>query len=444
MGEDKKIDTKPTKAATKIVVIVRELDIHITKRKKRAKRSMSDKKILRKSDKWQMSGSVGISSSKSESNRLLLINALASKKMTLNNLSTARDTQTMTQLLQDQPQNWDVKDAGTTMRFLTAYLALNGKNDVITGTDRMQQRPIGPLVNCLRLIGAEIEYLNNDGYPPLKINALKNQLKNEIDIPGNISSQYISALLMIAPVLPNGLTINLTTEIFSRPYIEMTLKLMQKYGVNHKWNGRSISITSQKYEAKIDEYTVESDWSGASYWYSFVALGDGELFLPNLRKDSTQGDQAIVEIMRNLGVKSTFETAGVRLSKLDSIKKDIDLDFKECPDLAQTVMVVAAVKGTTLNMTGLESLKIKETDRVAALKNELAKLGATLSENSNTWKLTPTDKLPTSVEIATYEDHRMALAFAPLCCVMDVTIEEPDVVKKSYPEFWDEVDLIMR
>jgi 3-phosphoshikimate 1-carboxyvinyltransferase len=404
---------------------------------------MSDKKILRKSDKWQMSGSVGISSSKSESNRLLLINALARKKMELKNLSTARDTQTMMGLLSGKNLLWDVKDAGTTMRFLTAFLALKGQNDVITGTKRMQQRPIGPLVNCLRLIGAEIEYLNTDGYPPLKINALKNQRVNQIDIPGNISSQYISALLMIAPVLPKGLTINLTTEIFSRPYIEMTLKLMEKYGVEHSWEGQSITIRHQLYIAQSGAYVVESDWSGASYWYSFLALGEGQLFLPNLRMDSTQGDRAIVEIMSKLGVNTQYESEGVRLTKRNDHKAEIELDFKECPDLAQTVMVVAAVKGTKLIMTGLESLKIKETDRVAALTNELAKIGASLSEAGSTWTLTPASALPNSVEIATYEDHRMAMAFAPLCCVMDVTIEEPDVVKKSYPEFWVEVKRVM-
>ena len=403
---------------------------------------MIDKIILRKQDKWQMSGSVGISSSKSESNRLLLIDALASKKMALSNLSTARDTQTMSRLLEEKALIWDVLDAGTTMRFCTAYLALKGQGETITGTDRMQQRPIGPLVNCLRSLGAKIDYLNNDGYPPLRINGIKEQLSDRIEIPGNISSQYISALLMIAPMLPNGLTIHLTTEIFSRPYIEMTLKLMEKYAVKHEWDGQTISIKPQSYEAHENEYAVESDWSGASYWYSFVALGEGELFLPNLRKDSTQGDQAIGDIMSKLGVKSTFEASGVRLSKTSDYQKEIDLNFKECPDLAQTVMVVAAAKGVKLNMIGLESLKIKETDRVAALTNELAKIGATLSENGSNWTLSPSKDLPTSVEIKTYEDHRMAMAFAPLCCVMDVTIEEPDVVKKSYPEFWEEVEKV--
>jgi 3-phosphoshikimate 1-carboxyvinyltransferase len=303
----------------------------------------------------------------------------------------------------------------------------------------MQQRPIGPLVNCLRLLGAEVDYLKKDGYPPLRINALKKQLVNHIDIPGNISSQYISALLMIAPSLPQGLTINLTTEVFSRPYIEMTLKLMAKYGVKHEWKGSSISILPQEYVAQTENYTVESDWSGASYWYSFVALGEGELFLPNLRADSTQGDQAIATIMDKMGVKSSFEQEGVRLTKHNSVQTALHLDFKECPDLAQTVLVVAAVKGIHLEMTGLESLKIKETDREQAMMNELAKIGASLTESKGVWTLTPSDQLPDAVEIETYEDHRMAMAFAPLSERMDVTINDPDVVKKSYPEFWDEV-----
>lgn len=398
-----------------------------------------DKIVLRKSDGRPNGARVRLSASKSESNRLLLIDALAEKKMALENLSTARDTQTMQALLTNKPKEWDVKDAGTTMRFLTAFLALKGHGDVITGTERMQQRPIGPLVEALRHIGATISYVNKEGYPPLRIEKLVEQKHAEITIPGNISSQYISALLMIAPVLPNGLTIHLSTEVFSRPYIEMTLKLMQKYGVSHVWEGNEIRIAPQTYRAKEDSYTVESDWSGASYWYAFVALGKGGLFLPNLHQDSTQGDQAIVDIMAKMGVQTHYENGGVRLEKGGTIEGMIKWDFRNCPDLAQTVLVVAAAKGIRIEMTGLESLKIKETDRVQAMMNELAKLGAILTENGSTWTLVPSKELPDSVEIDTYDDHRMAMAFAPLSCLLDVTIHEPDVVKKSYPEFWEEV-----
>jgi len=402
-----------------------------------------DKIVLKKSDGRPNGTSVRLSASKSESNRLLLIDALAERKMSLENLSTARDTQTMRALLATQPKEWDVKDAGTTMRFLTAYLALKGNGDIITGTERMQQRPIGPLVEALRHIGASIAYVNKEGYPPLRVEKLVEQKQAEITIPGNISSQYISALLMIAPVLPNGLTIQLSTEVFSRPYIEMTLKLMQKYGVRHAWEGNEIRIAPQPYLAKADSYTVESDWSGASYWYAFTALGKGGLFLPNLHQDSTQGDQAIVDIMAKMGVKTTYENGGVRLDKGRTIEKVIKWDFRNCPDLAQTVLVVAAAKGIRLEMTGLESLKIKETDRVQAMMNELAKLGAILSENGSSWTLVPSKELPDSVEIDTYDDHRMAMAFAPLSCLMNVTIHEPDVVKKSYPEFWEEVGILI-
>jgi 3-phosphoshikimate 1-carboxyvinyltransferase len=401
-----------------------------------------DKIVLKKTDGRPNGHRVRLSASKSESNRLLLIDALAEKKMRLENLSTARDTQTMQALLATQPNEWDVKDAGTTMRFLTAYLALKGSGDIITGTERMQQRPIGPLVDALRHIGASISYVKNDGYPPLHIERLVTQKQTVITIPGNISSQYISALLMIAPVLPQGLTIHLSTEVFSRPYISMTLKLMAKYGVTYCWAGNTISIAPQRYVASSSTYTVESDWSGASYWYAFMALGEGSLFLPNLHQDSTQGDQAIAAIMEKMGVRTTYEKEGVTLINTGISEEVISWDFRDCPDLAQTVLVVAAAKGIRMEMTGLESLKIKETDRVQAMMNELAKLGAQLSENGNTWTLAPSSKLPAHVEIATYDDHRMAMAFAPLCCLMDVTIHEPDVVKKSYPEFWEEVDLM--
>ena len=404
---------------------------------------MSTEKIfLPKRQPTRFNQSVLISASKSESNRLLLINALAEKKLKLENLSAARDTQTMNAILESNPDIWDVKDAGTTMRFLTAYLALHGVETTITGTDRMKQRPIGPLANSLKNIGASISYKENDGYPPMTISALMSQRAEKIEIPGNISSQYISALLMIAPCLPKGLVITLTTEIFSRPYIEMTLKLMSLFGVDHQWEGQTITIVPQTYQASVQEYTVESDWSGASYWYGFLGLNSegGELFLPNLREASTQGDQAIAEIVSKMGVQSHFEEKGVRLIQTAIKDQRIELDFRKCPDLAQTVMVIAAAKGITLVMTGLESLKIKETDRVRAMMNELAKIGAELVEDGSVWTLKPSTNLPDQLEVETYDDHRMAMAFAPLSCLMDVSILDPSVVNKSYPNFWEEVE----
>lgn len=394
----------------------------------------------------KLSGEVRVSPSKSESNRALLIKAFAPGKVTLKNLSDAQDTRTMNVLLQKNRRLWDVIDAGTTMRFLTAYLAIGDKERTITGSDRMKKRPIGPLVDALNEIGANIEYLEKKGYPPLKINPFAKQASNKISIPGNISSQYISALLMIAPVLPKGLQITLTSEVYSKPYIDMTIDMMEAFGAKVKWTGDTIHIKHSDY-AKISkydckEYVIEGDWSGASYWYSFVALSTDEtsvLNIPRLRTYSSQGDKRIAEIMYDLGVMTEFENGRVRLSKKDTEIKPMRIDMRDCPDLAQTVMVVAAVKQVMVEFTGLESLKIKETDRIAAMKTELNKIGADLIEEKGLWKLVPTLILPPSVEIDTYEDHRMALAFAPLCQRMDIVIKEPSVVRKSYPGFWDEV-----
>lgn len=369
----------------------------------------------------------------------MIIDALAGGGGTLHNLSNARDTRTMRFLLKSQSDVLDVKDAGTTMRFLTAYLAIEGSGQTLTGTDRMKQRPIGPLVDALRSIGASIEYLENDGYPPIKVHKIEDQKDDEISIPGNISSQYVSALLMIAPCLPKGLTIHLTTEVYSKPYIQMTLDLMKEFGAHFRWENQMISVPSQPYEPT--NHTIEGDWSGASYWYSFVAIArkKGYLNLPGIRTYSSQGDQAISDIMYQMGVASNYEYGKVKLLKRDEKRYSISLDFKDCPDLAQTVMVAAAATGITLDMTGLESLKIKETDRVEAMKKELSKIGAMLLESTHKWVLKPSEELPTHVEIDTYEDHRMAMAFAPLCMAMDVTIKDPEVVDKSYPGFWDEI-----
>ena len=369
-----------------------------------------------------------------------MINALAGGDSgNILNLSQARDTKTMLELLSTKPAVYDVKDAGTTMRFLTAFLAIHGEGETITGTERMKKRPIGPLVDALRQIGAQIEYLEEEGFPPLKIRKVESQQTNHISIPGNISSQYISALLMIAPCLTQGLTIELTTEIYSRPYIQMTLDLMEAFGVSSKWVGKRIGIAPQVYEPT--QYTIEGDWSGASYWYSFmcVAPEKGYLNLPGIRNYSTQGDNEIVNIMYQMGVASHFESGKVKLLKRDVRDDEIELDFRNCPDLAQTVMVAAAATGITLKMTGLESLKIKETDRIYAMQTELARIGALLVEEENQWFLKPVKQLPDSVEIDTYEDHRMAMAFAPLSLLMDVTIKDPNVVEKSYPGFWEEI-----
>ena len=386
-----------------------------------------------------LNGEITLSSSKSESNRTLIINALSGNKLQLKNLSDARDTQTMLRLLSERQPIWDVLDAGTTMRFCTAYLAITGSGETITGSNRMKERPIKPLVDALRKLGAKIDYLEQEGFPPLRIIGRKNNFQSQkIGIPGNISSQYISALLMIGPMLPNGISIELIGEIFSKPYIDMTLALMNHFGIKSTWKNQTICIKSQRY--KEQSYTIESDWSGASYWYSMVALNKrSNIILRGLRAHSFQGDQQIVHIMSKMGVETEFISDGVELNSIPVIELDQTLDFKNCPDLAQTVMVVAAIKGIKLTMTGLESLKIKETDRVLAMKNELLKIGSLLNEENKYWMLTP-GTIPEHIEtIETYDDHRMAMSFAPVCLIKPLTIKNIDVVKKSYPRYW--VDL---
>lgn len=366
------------------------------------------------------------------------MNALSQVPFKLTNLSDAKDTQTMIRLLQNEGEVWDVMEAGTTMRFCTAYLGVHGTGQTITGTQRMKNRPIGLLVDALRKLGSDISYLEKDGYPPMKINGLKTQKTRDISIPGNISSQFISALLMIAPTLPEGLRLTLTEEIFSRPYIEMTLGLMSNFGVAHTWEGAVIDIAPQAYRSGI--YQVESDWSGASYWYAMAAVAtDANLLLTGLKERSFQGDQAIVKIMTSFGVETTYESNGVRLTKNGKETTELNIDFNKCPDLAQGVMVAAAMKGITLTMTGLETLYIKETDRVGAMRTELAKIGATLEDLGNTWILKPGAGKFMEPVIRTYEDHRMAMAFGPLSLVSDLKIEEPGVVAKSYPGYWEDL-----
>ncbi len=395
------------------------------------------KSILSKFDK-KLQGVVNLTSSKSESNRALLINALSGDLMTLKNLSAARDTQTMMRLFHEKANIWDVLDAGTTMRFCTAYLGVKGQGETITGTPRMKERPIGLLAEALKKLGAEVEYLEKSGYPPLRIHGIKDQQTQKIQIPGNVSSQFISALLMIGPELPQGLELALTTEVFSRPYIEMTLALMDHFGVKSDWEGNIITIKPQSYQKTT--YTIESDWSGASYWFSFAALNDDtDLVLTGLKENSLQGDQQIVNIMHEMGLTTQYSDGGVRLSKGDIRKDIVQIDFKTCPDLAQTVMVTAAVKAISLQMTGLESLRIKETDRIAAMTNELKKIGAELIEEGSTWTLKPGNIPENIAPIETYEDHRMAMAFAPLCQIRDVVINDPEVVNKSYPAFWEDL-----
>lgn len=383
---------------------------------------------------------IPLPSSKSESNRVLIIDALTEGKNEISNLAEARDTQTMIRLLGKNPPVYDVLDAGTTMRFLTAYAAITNQNKVMTGTARMCQRPIGILVDALREIGAEIHYMNVEGYPPLAIHGLAEQTSDKVKIRGDVSSQYISAMLMIAPILPKGLEMELEGKVGSRTYIEMTLELMAKFGVNYSWEENIIKVAHQSY--KPTEFMVESDWSGASYWFSLLACADsGELFLKGLKEDSLQGDSKIVEIMSHLGIKSTFNKEGVLLEKIP-VTGLKEFDFTHCPDLAQTVAVTCAILGQDAKFTGLESLRIKETDRIYALQQELAKFNAEFKEiEPEVFQVIPSVTMPNEVRIHTYDDHRMAMAFMPLLTKTKVLIEDPEVVNKSYPSFWKHCQL---
>ena len=401
---------------------------------------LNDNSIQIQANKSSHLVSIALPASKSMANRALIINALGGNKGNLKRLSEARDTQTMQRLLSLDKPVWDVLDAGTTMRFLTAYAAVLGLDKTLTGTPRMLERPIGILVDALCELGANITYLGENGYPPLRIGEFGGQRTSTLKVRGDISSQYISALLMIAPVLPNGLNITLEGKIGSRPYIEMTRKVMRQFGVESSWKGDdSIEILPQNYlPANI---TIERDWSAASYWYSIVAFGDGiEVFLEDLADDSIQGDRKMADLMLNLGVETVFTEKGALLRSIPH-GNSAEIDFSDCPDIAQTISVICAAKGIRCVMYGLESLRIKETDRIAALQLELGKIGSQLTESrrNEEWILEPGNLTNPESSFQTYHDHRMAMAFAPLAWKFPISIEDPSVVNKSYPGFWDDL-----
>jgi len=388
----------------------------------------------------QLSGTITkLSSSKSISNRALILKALCENQSVVSNLSDARDTQTMNRLITSNEKLIDVLDAGTTMRFLTAYFAITNKHKVLTGTARMQERPIGILVDALRLLGATVDYLEKDGFPPIETKGFSTQKVDALTIPGNVSSQYISALMMVAPTLPKGLTITLTGKMGSVPYFQMTAALMEQFGVTCDIDLENQQIRIAPANYKPTNITVEADWSAISYWYGFTALAEeATITLPNVSEKSLQGDRVIVEIMGRLGVTSTFKNNQLFLSKKDAAT-ELTWNFKDCPDLAQTVLPVCAAKGITGTFTGLESLRIKETDRIAALQTELGKIGATLTEReTGCWTLAPGKVSSEEIIINTYHDHRMAMGLAPLATLTNLKIESPEVVNKSYPGFWDD------
>lgn len=390
-----------------------------------------------------INGSVNLPASKSISNRVLIINALCYNPYPVRNLSDSDDTQVLKEALYSNQNRFDIGHAGTAMRFLTAFLSKIVGEWEVTGSERMKQRPIGILVDALNQLGARIDYLETEGYPPLKI--FGSHLKGKtLKLNGSISSQYISALLMIAPTVENGLTLNLDGEITSRSYIELTLKLMARFGIKSNWEGNSITVPEQNY-FPVD-FTVEADWSGASYWYQILALAEkGELLLENLQLESMQGDASIARWFEQFGVFSQQKPNGVLLIKSQSVQPDsLAIDFIENPDVAQTMACLCVAKKIPFNFSGLKTLKIKETDRITALCNELAKFGAALTEPDEgelAWNgYIDNSKVNTVPVIHTYHDHRMAMAFAPMVLVnQSIEIENPDVVSKSYPSFWNDL-----
>lgn len=385
-------------------------------------------------------------SSKSISNRALIINALSGGGGALENVSECDDTRVMLRALKENPSTVDIMAAGTAMRFLTAYYAATpGSDKVMTGTARMQQRPIRVLVDALRRMGAQVDYVKEEGYPPLHVRGKALECQ-EVALQGNVSSQYISALLMIGPLMKGGLRLHLEGEIISRPYIQLTLQLMKDFGAEAEWvDDATIEVKYVPYRPM--DFVVENDWSAASYWYEMVALSadtHAEVVLPGLYASSYQGDSAVARMFEPLGVCTRYDERKnrVTISKCERTVERMDYDFVNQPDLAQTLVVTCIMLGIPFRFTGLQSLKIKETDRMAALVCELGKLGFVLHEEADSILSWSGERCAPQgdVSIDTYEDHRMAMAFAPIAMVQgELVINNPQVVSKSYPGFWDDL-----
>jgi 3-phosphoshikimate 1-carboxyvinyltransferase len=382
-----------------------------------------------------------ITGSKSETNRLLLLKALY-PNIVIENVSNSDDSEVMNSALTSNNQTIDVHHAGTAMRFLTAYFASQeSKSVLLTGSSRMKERPIKILADALKKLGAEIEYLENDGFPPIKVTGQK--LNNSrVSLPANVSSQYISALLLIAPSLQNGLELELIGEITSASYINMTLKLLQEIGVKTSFVGNLIIVKPKSQDPTPKTIIVESDWSSASYYYSIIALSkEGtKIALSSFKENSLQGDAILATIYEQMGVETHFEKGKIILIKnAKPINQNLKLDLNCAPDIAQTIAVTAFGLGISCELTGLQTLKIKETDRLQALQNELSKLGASISITNDSLQIEPTNSIYSNQNIATYNDHRMAMAFAPLALKTNIYIENAEVVSKSYPNFWSDL-----
>ena len=386
---------------------------------------------------------IQITGSKSESNRSLLLQALY-PKISIRNLSNSDDAKVMQEGLAISSGEVDIHHAGTAMRFLTGYFASQeGKNVVLTGSQRMTERPVKVLVEALRKLGADIEYVNSEGYPPIQIKGKKLQ-KNQVSLPADISSQYISSLLLIAPSLENGLELNLVGKITSVPYIKMTLGLLNHIGIETSFVGNSIKV-SPKENVDAIELVVESDWSSASYFYSIVALSEvgTEIKLSAYKKNSLQGDSILADTYKEFGVETTFLKNEIILKKVKHYQStSIEFDLANAPDIAQTIAVTCLGLGLGCELTGLHTLKIKETDRLEAMYNELTKFGAKVAITDKTLSMEPISHFRPEVAIDTYDDHRMAMAFAPLALKTSFTINDAGVVSKSYPDFWKDLNAL--
>ena len=393
--------------------------------------------LLLQNSKINLSTDITITGSKSESNRLLLLKALFSS-IEIQNISNSDDSQHMLKALSSEATTIDIHHAGTAMRFLTAYFAtLEGKRTLLTGSKRMQERPIKILVETLRDLGANIDYANQEGYPPLIILG-KRLLKNEVRVKANVSSQYISALLLIATKLEKGLKLYLDGKITSVPYIKMTLSLLEKIGVETSFEGQTIHVKPYL-ETDSKTITVESDWSSASYFYSIVAFSPigTQVRLSTYKKDSLQGDAVLKEIYNQMGVETTFEDSKITLKKINNfLPESIDIDLANAPDIAQTIVVSCLGLKIQCQITGLHTLKIKETDRLVALKSEIYKFGTEINISNDSLSLLNPKPLVSGAIVETFNDHRMAMAFAPLALLTSFSINEAEVVSKSFPEFW--------
>lgn len=383
--------------------------------------------------------------SKSISNRLLMIRAVSGLPIHFKNLSDAEDTillaKALGQIKGKTSATININHAGTDMRFLTAHLAAKEGDWIVTGSDRMKQRPISELVNALRELGAEISYQEKDGFPPLKIKG-KKLCGGHIEIDGSISSQFISAIMLVAPVLDEELEITLKGDVVSVPYIKMTSELLKLFGVFVSFNESKIIIKPAPFDMLNDQVLVESDWSAASYWFNLAALSkNSKIELKYLDEFSLQADSVLPELYRKLGVRTERLEKGIRLSGGEKTVEELEYDFTNCPDIAQTIAVTCFGLGIKARLTGLQTLKIKETDRIIALKTEFEKLGAKVEATDNSLHIIPADNFSISdPTILTYNDHRMAMSFAPLAIkYSSLKIENPDVVDKSYPAFWDDI-----